>query len=382
MKTKLFFLSLLFFGFITSSQAGWTNKSFTFETLTRQYRIYVPTMYNPGNPASLVIGLHGLGDNMTNFSSTGFSDIADTANIIVIIPQAIADPTYGTAWNSRAGAMGIYPNSTVNDVGFINALVDTAMAKYSINPLKVYLFGFSMGGFMAERMALQSNGKFAAFASASGTFGNGLTVTHISRAVPIMHCHGTADGTVGYYTNNFGNTPEVMVKWWVTNNHCDTTAIHFDFPNTKNDGDTVERFVYPNGLQNSEVEFYKVRGGAHDWLWDPNNDIDYAVEMWTFFRRHINEVYNVNERPDVVKNITVYPNPANDHIDIQIPDITQGETLTYQLLNIQGAIVMKGQINSSFYQLPISQAGLTNGIYLLRISSGSSQSAQRIVIAK
>jgi polyhydroxybutyrate depolymerase len=113
--------------------------------------------------------------------------IAYTANFILIVPDTCADPLAGNAWNSGAGTSGYFPHSTIIYKGFINALVDTDVSNYSINSNKVYLCGFSMGGFMTERMACESNGKFAAFASAGGTIRNGITTCNPTRAIPLAH---------------------------------------------------------------------------------------------------------------------------------------------------------------------------------------------------
>ena len=115
----------------------WSNKNISFDGINRQYRIYIPLNYNSTNPASLVMTLHGMGDNMINFSSIGMNNIADTANIIVIVPQALSDPTAGSTWNSGVGYMGYYPNSGTNDIGFLNALLDTVQTNFTINHERV-----------------------------------------------------------------------------------------------------------------------------------------------------------------------------------------------------------------------------------------------------
>ena len=198
---KKLFLMLIIAALCLNANAQWTNKSFVYGSVTRQYRVYKSPNYSAANPASMVITLHGLGDNMTNFSGIGFNYIADTANIIVVVPQATTDPFAGTAWNSGAGISGYYPNAAVNDVGFLNTLIDTVKNLYAINPSRVYCCGFSMGGFMTQRMALQSNLQIAAFVSMSGTIGAGVTAFAPGRAVPIAHVHGTSDSTV-YYAGN------------------------------------------------------------------------------------------------------------------------------------------------------------------------------------
>ena len=71
---------------VNQSYSQWTNKNFSFDGINRQYRIYVPSNYNASNPVSLVMTLHGMGDNMTNFSTIGMNYVADTANVIVIVP--------------------------------------------------------------------------------------------------------------------------------------------------------------------------------------------------------------------------------------------------------------------------------------------------------
>ena len=66
MKKTLLLSVLLLVSF--SSFGQWLNKGFTFETRARTYRVYVPTIYDASKPASMVLTLHGLGDNIANFS--------------------------------------------------------------------------------------------------------------------------------------------------------------------------------------------------------------------------------------------------------------------------------------------------------------------------
>ena len=100
---KLYTLIIIFTYSINIVYSQWLNKNFSFDGINRQYRIYIPLNYNASNPPSLVMTLHGMGDNMTNFSTIGMNNIADTANIIVLVPQALSDPNAGTTWNSGAG---------------------------------------------------------------------------------------------------------------------------------------------------------------------------------------------------------------------------------------------------------------------------------------
>jgi polyhydroxybutyrate depolymerase len=170
---------VLFFLTANSLYAGWTNTSFTFDGSTRAYRTYVPANYDPAKPASLIVVLHGLGGSMNDAAGMGITGIADTANIILLSPQALDynNPLalIEAAWNSgieiTIPGFGTYAvNADVDDVGFIKAIMDTTKANYSINNARVYVCGASMGGFMTQRLACEAADRFAAVASVMGTY--------------------------------------------------------------------------------------------------------------------------------------------------------------------------------------------------------------------
>lgn len=387
MKSKI----LLFVLFLVTtsywSNAQWSNKSFTFQTKVRSYRVYIPSIYNASNPASLVITLHGLGDNMTNFSGIGMNLIADTANIIVVVPLAIDDPTmamyYGTgnatAWNSGAGFQGYYPNSAVNDVAFLNALMDTAQANYSINPSHIYICGFSMGGFMTERMACESNTRVAAFASVAGTIGIGLTSCNPGRPVPLAHFHGTGDQTVSYTANTYGINTDSLIHFWILNNSCDITATSSTFPDLVADGFTVDHYIYPNGDQGSEVELFKANGADHQWLYPPANDISYTIEIWKFFRKHelpANMITPISNN----QNVNIYPNPAKDFIQVTLPQSCSGKTYNIELINIYGQNVLSKTFSGLDYILSINNKEIKSGIYFLKITGNDINISKKVLI--
>ena len=140
MKRHLLLYALISMLCCSQLFAQYVNKTMLWGGLTRSYRLYKSPNYNASNPASLLIALHGLGDDMTNFSGIGFSQIGDTANIICIYPQAIVDAVIQeSAWNSGAGAYGIYPNSTVDDIGFINDLL-TLLRRITLLIAPAYMF--------------------------------------------------------------------------------------------------------------------------------------------------------------------------------------------------------------------------------------------------
>ncbi|GAB4297617.1 MAG: hypothetical protein Kow0068_21800 [Marinilabiliales bacterium] len=234
---KLLFVTFCFL--LINFSYSQTQKTILHDGLTREYIEYVPSIYDGSSPVPLVICLHGLGDNMNNFSNLGFHQIADTANFIVLTPQALEAYVYsynmGTAWNSGASYAGIVLNENVDDLGFIQALIDTTASLYNIDIHSVFLTGFSMGGFMCNRLACELTDKITAIASVSGTLGNTITATP-SHPIPVMHIHGTADGTVPYTGNQYGNDAEQLVSFYVLNNGCDMAPDIDSIPDVVNDG--------------------------------------------------------------------------------------------------------------------------------------------------
>jgi polyhydroxybutyrate depolymerase len=373
MKTKKLLLLLIGITFFLNANAGWTNKTMVFGGLTRSYRIYVSPNYNASDPASIVMALHGLGDNMTNFSGIGFNYIADTANIIVLIPQAVTDAIAGTAWNSGAGVLGYYPNSSVNDIGFLNALVDTTMAHYSIDPQRVYLCGFSMGGFMTYRMAIQSNGKFAAFASMSGTIGSAITTFSPGRIVPIAHFHGTADGTVAFTGNQYGLDPDSVISLWLNNNGSPAEPDTFHYADVAADGITVDRYQYFNGNPDADVSFYIMNGADHTVLFPPSNDINEPYEVWLFFRKHVLLSVGIDVPTAAENNFQFFPNPADDYFTL----ISDGKG-TFEIFDMTGKLISSSSIEEASQIIDITK--LHAGMYLIKMTTPNNSSVQKLLV--
>ncbi len=369
MLKKLFLLFCIFI--VNLTYAEWLNKSFKHNNLTREYRVYLPDNYDETKVYKLVVGVHGLGSNMTDFSAAfyNFCKIADTADIILVFPQGYDKFFLGRGWNAGAGTLGQYPSAGIDDKGFINAVTDSIQANYPIDKNRTYLFGFSNGGFMVQRMACESNEKFAAIASIAGTIGNKITHCNPGRFLPILHFHGTSDLNVGYYITLFGLNVEDMLSVWKKNNQCSNQSpLRTDIPNVKNDGLTVEHYVYQNCKQ--PVELFKVNNAEHILLNQENNDIDYSVEMWKFFSPHTlneTEVISANHQFKMKESIKIFPNPVRNLLTIDIATSEFQNNIEINILDINGKQVLTIDSNSNqVHQIDCSK--WSNGTYFIKIS--------------
>ena len=359
--------------------AQYSYHNLTFGGRTRAYLIYIPQGYDSTRATPFVIALHGLGDTISNFKDTIKMDqVADTAHFIFAMPQALSDSFGGPAWNSGATPGGYYPNRNIDDVGFVNAMMDSVSLKYNIDQTRLFATGFSMGAFMANRLGCELNNRLAAIASVSGTIGTGIQCNPV-RAIAAAHFHGTADPTVPYAGNQFCPGAEALVSYWMHHDHTDTVAASIDtFPNTVNDGKVVVHYKYLNGAYGTEVEFFKVIGGRHEWL-SAANDINYSVEIWRFFRRFSWTVQaNGIETPKQDLEIGVYPNPASDVVNIQLP--TANTISDLSVTDMTGRTVYANHLAASGQLISINTAGFSRGIYMVGVNIAGQRISKKLIV--
>ncbi len=359
-----------------------TSNTIDINGTTREYLTYVPVSYDGSTAVPVVFCFHGLGDNMNNFSGIGMNYVADTANFIVVTPQALPDPfSSSTAWNSGAGLFGFAMNANVDDIGFISTLIDTLQANYNVDNKRVYACGFSMGGFMSQRLACELNNKIAAIASVAGTIGNTLNCTP-GRAIPVCHFHGTGDSTVAYTGNQYGLDAENMISFWEGNNGCSSGAINTSLPDLFQDGYTIEHTLYSSCDNNVEVELFRVDSAAHTWL-GPTNDIFYTTEIWKFFMKHTHYQNVSVEEVSPLNNLEIFPNPTSEFSTLEL-SVSQNSNATIQIYNSIGILVDYQTLNlvPGVNQNNISTLEYSPGVYLLKVSVGNSSITEKLMIER
>lgn len=121
--------------------------------ITRSYRLHVPRLLS--TPAAVVLSLHGLSSSASSQqSNSGWDTTSDNnRNFVVAYPNGI-----NAAWNV-AGF-----NPTVDDTGFLKAIVDHISQRVRIAPNRVYISGTSLGGGFSHKMACTQANYFAAAA--------------------------------------------------------------------------------------------------------------------------------------------------------------------------------------------------------------------------
>lgn len=378
MKKCVLFLIILCISTLGFAQNTITA-SFVHDGITRHYRVYVPAMYNGSQPVPLVLNLHGYTSNAWQQEIYGdFRPIADTANFILVHPDGTIQPgtTDTQFWN--IGLSGV----TVDDVGFLEALIDTIDANYNINRSRVYSAGMSNGGYMGYMLACES-GQFAAIASVTGSMTLPMyTNCNPAKPLPVMEIHGTADNTVPYNGSATSQGVADVVDFWVTENNCSPTATQTNVPDTSaSDGCTAEHYLYTGGINGNTVEHFKVIGGGHTW---PGSvltfvgvtclDFSASKEIWRFFSQYSNPTagINENEAPSLAWNL--WPNPATETVFVEVPNRAITDVT---ILDAQGRIVYNTRASNI---TSVNVQPLAKGNYVLRAQGNDFSLSKKLLI--
>ena len=364
--------TLFFLAIMALSLNAQTTKTITWDGIERQYLEYVPASYSQAEAAPVLFMLHGMGDDSHNFfMATQIKNVADQNGWIVVCPQAL-DFTYnipslgsqdfGTCWNVGStisvdfSSMGfplsfdVTVNEDADDEGFLMATLAAIKEEYNIDQNKIFFAGFSLGGFMSHRMAINHGDIINSIAAVSGVIGNDLTTLTPVDNVNVLQIFGTSDEMITYDDGmislqqlglyNLGLPVEQTVEYWRAFNQCDATPIVEQYPDTYSDGLAFEMYQYKNGTNGTRVAFIKVYNGTHTWYSGNNHDIDYNTEIANFFNNTIDvtDVAETSQEP-----LNVYPNPANNVINVD---------KMVQIYDLCGKLVMQGSGKIDVSSLP------------------------------
>ena len=359
---------LLFVVFTFSSFAQQTiNASITHDGIQRNYILYIPEIYDGNTAVPLILNFHGFGSNAAQQMFYGdFRDIADTEGFLLVHPEGT---TFigNQFWN--VGFPGI--SSTIDDVGFTEALIDELATLYAIDLDRVYATGMSNGGFMSFLLACQLSEKIAAVASVTGSMTQDtFDDCNAQRPTPVLQIHGTEDDVVLYNGNTLSIPIADVISYWVDHNNSETTPTTTTFPDIDpSDGSTIEHSVYEDGDNGITTEHMKVIGGGHTWpgsvinTGGTNQDIDASMEIWLFFSRF--DINGPLSTDDFENNqVTIYPNPTQSKINLSL---NYAKEVHYKLFSPLGKQLMDGIITSSNQEIDISH--LPSNIYFLKVGN-------------
>ena len=263
--------------------------SLTHKGLDRYYLIYTPTTITNNDEAPVLFALHGYGSSAeTHKAYTMHEPFANTNKAIVVYAQGYKLETALTSssshWNVGAWTIG----STVDDIDFINTVIDLIDDKAVINKNRIYSSGMSNGGFMSYNLACNLSSRIAAIVSVTGSFSSEMLADcNPEHPTPVMQIHGTLDPTVPFNGNSaLGMVPiETTLEFWADYNLCNpvpeiSVIDFFDL------GMSVDHKVYKECQNNVQVELFKSSGMDHTWPIESIYGIGATKEIWSFINQY------------------------------------------------------------------------------------------------
>ena len=266
------------------------------QDVSRLYYYYIPSTYQEGDKFPLMLTLHGSGSNATVQMQWGqWIDCAEREGFIVVIPESVTIHKDGTL--SSEGLSVLETQQTdfnyirwnasytdpcaqylVDDVQYLTDLVDLFVNAGYADPQRVYSCGFSHGGFMSLRLALEAPEVFAGVGVVSGLLCTEYTAVVPSEKVKIVFIQGTEEPVVpiegmhydfdgdGEQEYTWAYSLDDTVKWWLERYGVPDAPVHTELPDTDPyDGTKITRDEYAYEDGTVQLVKYVVEGGGHTW---------------------------------------------------------------------------------------------------------------------
>lgn len=343
----------------------------------RTFLIHTPTGYSSLQKLPVVIALHGGFGNAFNLQNQSQLSVkADQEHFIVIYPEGVQGGFFNIrTWNAGV-CCGHAAASNIDDVHFIEELLDYLVSNYAVDQQRIYVTGMSNGGFMAYRLACELSDKIAAIAPVASSMTMDLCMP--TNPVPVIHFHSIQDDNVLYQggygsgaSNHYSPPLDSIFNVWSELNEC---SIQKD---TLIDNNEYTLINWRECNCTSEIEFYLTEDGGHSWpggnptlMGDPVSQVINANDkMWDFFIMHKNECLEVSEGilvSDV--DINLFPNPILDELTIT----GELDLYTIQIVNQIGITLEELKPTGKEIVLDLSQ--LPQGFYFVLIEHKSNSS--------
>lgn len=174
--------------------AGSSTRTYNVAGKSRSAIVFAPSGLT--GPAPLAILLHGNGDTNTNFvAALGFQAKANTQRFIFVAPQGIPQTfTYlGTTLNVDWDAYRKVNEGNI-DLPLLDAIKADLGASSSVDAKKIFLFGYSQGGYLSFRYGMDASVTLSctAVCAAANPLGPTL-ISGAARKIPVAMQIGTND---------------------------------------------------------------------------------------------------------------------------------------------------------------------------------------------
>jgi polyhydroxybutyrate depolymerase len=301
------------------------------EERERRYLVYAPANL-PDRPVPVVLAFPGYTESAEALAfydtHTEFERLADRDGFVVVYGNGLPDPPSPREHVTLPmggffqGCLLAHDDEGI-DVTYVRRIIAQLAGEISIDRSRIYATGLSAGGGMAFELALEAPDLVAAIAPV-------VPLPFEPKGPWLLRCHphagyerisiamvaATADPFISYGPGPSREFPDARYPGmeaardaWVQALGLMTPpavdelpdVVHGDSfePDTRRTTSLVRRQRYSGAADGRELWFYEAVGMGHAWpnptqLWQDlwprfgktNQDIDFADEAWSFFKRH------------------------------------------------------------------------------------------------
>lgn len=235
--------------------------------------LHVPTQPE-GQHVPLIVFLHGLGGSGSDLvASLHLNELADALGFAFIAPDGMLDYSGRRFWNASESCCN-FDHLAVDHVALLRQWISDALHHPRLDPARVYLVGYSNGGFLAYRAACELGSTLLrGIFSIGGAGPNDLKSCRPARPLDVVEIHGDKDAIVdfkGGYLFADRSRPkhpsaEASLRFWRKLDGCSEVAevrTHLDL-DPRIPGAETEVFSYPNCKSGEHVELWRIHGGDH-----------------------------------------------------------------------------------------------------------------------
>jgi len=284
-STMMMFLTVL----TMSAQCQPKSEQMMVDGIRRSFLTYIPIAADKDRKMPLVISLHGgFASPKGQFHLADFRPLADANKFIVICPA------------SKHIFHDGRDNKGIDDVKFIDQIINYAIKMYHADPQRVYVTGISNGGFLTSRLACELSNRVAAIAVVAATMDEGEGYAPL-KPMPVIYMHGTKDPV---FSNKGGKifgrqvySQNQVLKLWADLDKCNPKPVITTTPDTANDGTNIIKEEYGNTATGFKVVGYTIVNGGHTWpggwqylpkfiVGKTTKNLNACEVIWDFFKQY------------------------------------------------------------------------------------------------
>jgi polyhydroxybutyrate depolymerase len=260
---------------------------------SRRHTLYVPRSAPATGklPVIVVLSCYGCSSAQPVVDLMHLDELADRHGVMLLLPEARVDKRGHRFW-SATDACCNFDGAPDDDVAFIAHLLDGLVANGRADPARIYLAGWSNGGFFVYRLACELSPRIAAIVSVAGAGFADASRCHATNPVAVLEVHGDADHVVPYAGGTLpsdigGNRARLpgaraTVAEWARRNGCRGDLVSggdADLDSSLKGRET--RIESYRGCRRP-VELWTVTGADHGFFFTPV----FAERVWQFLSQH------------------------------------------------------------------------------------------------